>query len=140
MNLGAEGQDIKERLEVTKRSHVVLSDGQWERSHLTERRWEPEKHKSWGIPVEGFRNHVATDGSLVGVSGKWRASGSSVVQLDHDEDGMYGTLEAELEVQHTTKRAELTAFLCLSPQESCRVPRWCTSTTKDLLTGCGEVK
>ena len=27
--------------------------------------------------------------------------------------GMYGTLEAELEVQCTIKRAELTAFLCL---------------------------
>ena len=38
--------------------------------------------------------------------------------LDHDEEmepmlGMHGTLDAELEVQRTTKRAELTAFLCL---------------------------
>ena len=42
----------------------------------------------------------------------------SVVQLDHDEEvgsmrGMYGTLDAELEVPRTMKRAELTAFLCL---------------------------
>ena len=41
-----------------------------------------------------------------------------MVQLDYDEElgplhGMYGLMEAELEVQHTTKRAELTAFLCL---------------------------
>ena len=41
-----------------------------------------------------------------------------VVQLDHDEKmgpmhGMYGTLEADLEVVRTTKRAELTAFFCL---------------------------
>ena len=41
-----------------------------------------------------------------------------MVQLDHDDEmepmrGMYGTLEAELEVQRTIKRAELTAFLCL---------------------------
>ena len=41
-----------------------------------------------------------------------------MVQLDHDEEmgpthGMYGTLDAELEVQRTIKRAELTAFLCL---------------------------
>ena len=27
--------------------------------------------------------------------------------------GMYGTLDAELEVQRTIKTAELTAFLCL---------------------------
>ena len=39
------------------------------------------------------------------------------MQLDHDEDvgpmhGMYGTLDAELEVQRI-KRGESTAFLCL---------------------------
>ena len=27
--------------------------------------------------------------------------------------GMYGSMDAELEVQRTTKRAELTAFFCL---------------------------
>ena len=42
----------------------------------------------------------------------------SVVHLDHDEEmgpmhGMYGTLDAELEVQRTIKRAELTVFFCL---------------------------
>ena len=68
--------------------------------------------------VEGFRKHVASDGSLLGVSGKWGACGWSVVQLDHTEEmvpmhGMYGTLDAELEVQRAIKRAELTAFLCL---------------------------
>ena len=41
-----------------------------------------------------------------------------VVQLDYDEElvplhGMYGSMEAEFEVQRTIKRAELTAFLCL---------------------------
>ena len=40
------------------------------------------------------------------------------MQHDHDEvlglmHGMCGTLGAELEVQRTSKRAELTAFLCL---------------------------
>ena len=53
---------------------------------------------------------------------EWQESGACVaggiVQLDHDEEmepmhGMYRTLEAELEVQLTIKRAELTAFLCL---------------------------
>ena len=41
-----------------------------------------------------------------------------MVQLDYDEEmgpfhGMYGSMEAEFEVQRTIKRAELTAFLCL---------------------------
>ena len=71
-----------------------------------------------GMPAEGFKGHVATDGSLLGAVGKWRACGWSVVQLDHDEEvgplhGMYGSMEAELEVQRTIKRAELTAFSCL---------------------------
>ena len=51
-------------------------------------------------------------------AGKWGACGWSVVQLDYDEElgplhGMYGSLEAEVEVQRTIKRAELTAFFCL---------------------------
>ena len=95
-----------------------MTEGQWEKSHLTVRRWESEKHKSWDIPVEGFWNHVATEGSLFRVSGKWSACGWSVVQMKHDEEmrpmhGMYGTQDAELEVRCTMKRAELTAFLCL---------------------------
>ena len=41
-----------------------------------------------------------------------------MVQVDHDEEvgpllGMYGTMDAELEVQRAMKRAELTTFLCL---------------------------
>ena len=60
------------------------------------------------MPVEGFRNHVATDGSVLGVSDRWGASVWSVVQLDHDEDlgsmhGMYGTLDPDLEVQRTSR-------------------------------------
>ena len=50
--------------------------------------------------------------------GKWGACGWAVVQLDHDEEmgplhGMYGSMEAAFEVQRTSKRVELTAFLCL---------------------------
>ena len=42
----------------------------------------------------------------------------AVVQLDYDEEmvplhGMYGSMDAEYEVQRTIKRAELAAFLCL---------------------------
>ena len=77
------------------------------------RKWESEKHKSWGMPAEGFKGHDATDGSLLGSAGKWRACGWAVVQLDYDAEmgplrGMYGSMEAEYEVQRTIKRAEET--------------------------------
>ena len=36
--------------------------------------------------MEGFKGHVATDGSLLGKTGKWRACGRAVVQLDYDEE------------------------------------------------------
>ena len=70
------------------------------------------------VPSEGSRIHVATDGSLLGVSSKSSACGRSVVQLDHDEEvgpmhGMHSTLDAELEVQRTIERAQLTVCLCL---------------------------
>ena len=82
------------------------------------KKWESEKHKGWGMPVEGFGSHVATDGSLLGTAGKWRACGWAVVQLDYVEEmeplrGMYSSMEAAYEVQRTIKRAELTVFLCL---------------------------
>ena len=52
------------------------------------------------------------------MAGKWGACGWSVVQLDYDEElellhGMYGSMEAEFEVQLTIKRAEVAAFLCI---------------------------
>ena len=79
--------------------------------------WESEKHRSWGLQVEGSRGQVATDGSFLGKTGKWGACGCAVVQLDFDEVmepfcGMYGSMEAEYEVQRTVKGTELTAFLC----------------------------
>ena len=60
---------------------------------------------------------MTTDGSSVGKTGKRRACGWAVVQLDYDEEmaplhGMYGSVEAELEVQRTIYKAELTAFFC----------------------------
>ena len=81
------------------------------------RKWVSEKHHNWGIPGEGFKGHVATDGSLLGAAGKRGACGWAVVQLDYDEameplHRMYGLMEAEYEVQRTIKRAGLTAFLC----------------------------
>ena len=60
------------------------------------------------MPAEGFKGHVATDGSLLGTAGKWEACGWTVLQLDFDEEllplhGMYGSMEAEFEVQRTIK-------------------------------------
>ena len=74
------------------------------------KKWESEKHRSWCMQVEGFRCHVATDGSVLGMTGKWRACCWAVVQLDYGEEmgplhGMYGSMEAELEVQPAIKRA-----------------------------------
>ena len=78
-------------------------------------------------------------GSLLGVTRKWSAGGWSVVQLDHDEEmgpkhGIHGTLEADLGVQRTIKRAELTAFLCFL------IPQWFTLITKGSSMGCGKEK
>ena len=63
-----------------------------------------------GCQQTGFKGHVATDGSLLGIAGKWGACGWSVVQLEYDEElgpshGMYVSMEAELEVQRTINRA-----------------------------------
>ena len=70
------------------------------------------------MPAECFKGHVATDGSLLGK--RWQVVSmwlrSSTVKL-RGRDGafawVYGSMEEELEVQRTIKRAELTAFLCL---------------------------
>ena len=48
-----------------------LSESQWNSSHFSMKKWESEKHKNWGMPEEGFKGHVATDGSLLGTAGKW---------------------------------------------------------------------
>ena len=41
--------------------------------HFSMKKWESEKHKSWGMPAESIKGHVATDGSLLGTTGKWGA-------------------------------------------------------------------
>ena len=59
-----------------------LSESQWNRGHFSMRKWESEKHKTWGMRAEGFKGHVATDGSLLGNAGMWGACGWAVAQLD----------------------------------------------------------
>ena len=95
------------------------SESQLNRGLFSMKKWESEKHKNWGMPAEGFKGHVATDGPLLGRAGKWGACAWSVVQLDYDEEmvpmhGMYGSMEAAFEVQRTIKRAELTDFNAFS--------------------------
>ena len=63
-----------------------LSESQRNRGHFSVTKWESEKHKSCGVPAEGFKGDVATDGSLPGKAGKWGACGWAVVQLDCDEE------------------------------------------------------
>ena len=94
-----------------------LSGSQRSRRRFSLRKWESEKHKSWGMPAQGFKGHVATDGSLLGIAGEGHVVGAAA-QLDYDEEmgplrGMYGSMEAEFEVRRTIKRAGLTALLCL---------------------------
>ena len=51
------------------------NESQWNRGHFSMKKWESEKHKGWGLPAEGFKGHVVTDGSLLDMAGKWRACG-----------------------------------------------------------------
>ena len=68
-------------VEMAKRYCDALSESQWNKGHFSMTEWESEKHKNWGLPAEGFKDHVATDGS-----GKWGARGWAVVQLDYEEE------------------------------------------------------
>ena len=70
-----------------------------------------EKHKSWACQPKASR--TSSPPMALCWESQW-----SVVQLDHDEGmgtmhRMYGTLDAELEVQRAIKTEELTAFPCL---------------------------
>ena len=85
--MGARGENVKERAEVERGIvAALLSESPWNRGHKSVKKWESEKYKTLGMPVEGFRSHVATDGSLLGEAGKWRACGWAVVQLDYHEE------------------------------------------------------
>ena len=50
-----------------------LSESQWNSGLFSMIKWESEKHKSWRMPSEGFKDHVATDmlGSGEHVVGLW---------------------------------------------------------------------
>ena len=75
--------------------------------------------KAGACQHNAFEGHVATDGSLLGKAGKWirvwLRSGTAGWTMKRLEPlpGMYGSMEAELEVQRTIKRTELATFWCL---------------------------
>ena len=93
------------------------SENQWNRGHFSMEKWKSEKHKSWCTPAKSFKCHVATDGSLPGkgwqVESMWLGSewcSWTTMKRWGLCVGMYGSMEAEFEVQRTIKRADLTAF------------------------------
>ena len=57
--VGANSANFEERVDVAKRYR-----------HQCEK-VSQKSTKSWGMPMEGLKGHVATDGSLQGKAGKW---------------------------------------------------------------------
>ena len=55
-----------------------LSESQWSRGHFSIKKWECENHKSWGMPAEAFKGHVATDGWLSSVY-SWKVGSNWLV-------------------------------------------------------------
>ena len=85
-----------------KTSYPPTGNNRRER-HLSVRRWQSGKPRSWETAAEGFRDHVAWRCQAGGESVGW-----SMAQLDHGEEmiqmhGMYATLDFEFEEQRTIK-------------------------------------
>ena len=111
--MGAENEHFKERVEEAEGivAHP-LSESPWNRDHFSMKQWGSEKHKSRASRAMLPRTALCWEERASGGACGW-----AVVQLDYDEEmgplhRMYGLMEAEFEVQRTTKRAELTAFFC----------------------------
>ena len=88
---GAESQNVERRLEVAERNHVgTLSEGNLRKSHLGGPLIKIEKNtKAGASQPKASVTTLPTNGSLLGIPRRWGACGLSVVQFDHDEDGMY---------------------------------------------------
>ena len=132
----AKREDFIEGMEVAKRCLTHPScERRWNRGLFRLKRWESERHKSWGLQAEWFQGHVATDGSLIGVTGKWSACGWSVVQLDYD--GELGTFAWHVWHNGCRDRGPahhqeggVDGFLCLL--KKLLSPSKCTSTIKEI--------
>ena len=99
-----------------------LCESQWNGGHFRMKMWESQEHNSWGMSVEGFKGHLATDGPMLGKTGKWRACGWAVVQVDYGGEmallrGMYGSMEAGFEVQRTIKEGGADCVLMPSQDD-----------------------
>ena len=66
-----ENKDMKIRLEVSARTHVVPESRQtMGNSKYWEQKWLSKAMREWDREVEGFREHIAIHGSLKWVSGR----------------------------------------------------------------------
>ena len=95
----------------------MKANGTWAFSAC--KKWSPRCTRAWAYQQRASTATLPPIGSLLGKTGKWRACVWAVVQFDYDEEmrtlhGMYGSIEAEFEVQRTIKRAELTQFSAFS--------------------------
>ena len=64
--MAGKGEDNEGRLGVTKRIHVVSSQREQQGEEpLLSSEGVGQKSTSWCMSVEGFTNHVTTDGSLL---------------------------------------------------------------------------
>ena len=66
--------------EGTEKHKLYFSSG-WLRGTTSCEGANPKSTKVWGIPVEGFRDHVASDGSLLGGRGEERGGFRQVKRM-----------------------------------------------------------
>ena len=98
--------------------YIFFGESQWNTGHFSMRKCESEKHQSWCLPAEGFKGHVATDGSLLGTAGKWvhaviRWCSWIMMRKRARCMGCMARWRQRTRMQRTIKRAALTAFWCL---------------------------
>ena len=116
----------------------LLSESQWNRATSVSESGSPRNTKAGVCHWRASRAMWPRTAPCEERAGQWGACWWAVVQLDYDEEmgplhGMYGSVEADIEVQRTIKRAELMAFFCF-------LKRGSMPTTKELLMGRGEEK
>ena len=124
-----------------------LGESSWRTSRMLVRNWESGKHRRWVISADGFWRPCHHRWLFVGSSGQLgRVREWSAVQLVYDKQRDRCTActersEAEVEVQCTVKRAELTAFVCLFKAivVSATAEMWITNVSLMVLWRSNEV-
>ena len=133
LKMGADGQHVGGRLEVAKRHHVASSESNCRRSHFCPSDGGTRKSTKAGVCQLKAFGTVSLPMFFV-----WSSRQVDPCEEMEPVHEMYGTLDAELEVQHTMERAELTVFLCLLGKAI--GPTMSTLTTEESLMGCGGEK